>query len=166
MKLSELVEFNKAYLKSSEVARIFNVDPSTVFLWVKKRKLKPIKTLGGNFRFAVAEVERLFKEMTGNKSEKRKSPRFQVEFPVQLTLQENGGTVRCRGMLKDLSAEGMGLSVRLGEQLSNTVLTGNAKTLRVTFIDNKLLKDNLSVEVRHAEVIDDAHVSIGVLVNA
>lgn len=164
MKLSELVEFNKAYLKSAEVAKIFNVDPSTVFLWVKKKKLKPIKTLGGNFRFAVSEVERLFKEMTGSKDEKRRAPRFHVNFPVQLSTDNNGSSLRCRGVLRDLSAEGLGLMLQSGGELVTAILTGNAKTVQIHFTDNRLMKENLTAEVRHAEVLDDSNLAVGLLV--
>jgi excisionase family DNA binding protein len=78
MSFEDILNTQKPFLKSSEVARIFNVDHSTVFLWVKKRRLHPIRTPGGNFRFAKAEVERLFREVRGKENERRKSPRFQV----------------------------------------------------------------------------------------
>jgi excisionase family DNA binding protein len=83
MALEKFIGPQKAYLKSSEIAKIFNVDHSTVFLWVKKRKLHPIRTPGGNFRFTRAEVEKLFRETTAKFAERRKSQRFEVHFPVK-----------------------------------------------------------------------------------
>ena len=48
----------KPYLRTAEVANAFGVTPSSVFTWVKNGRLKPIRTPGGNFRFARADVEK------------------------------------------------------------------------------------------------------------
>lgn len=48
---------------TTEVAKLFSVDPKTVKRWVYLGKLKSSKTLGGHYRFNKAYVDQLCKEL-------------------------------------------------------------------------------------------------------
>lgn len=49
-------------LTSSEVAKLFRVNPKTVANWAKDGKLTSIRTLGGHHRYLASEVYALLKE--------------------------------------------------------------------------------------------------------
>ena len=55
----------KKFYTTGEVARMFGVAPSTVWLWVKEGRIHAIRTLGGRYRIPADEVERLKREMSG-----------------------------------------------------------------------------------------------------
>ncbi|MEV2278369.1 BldC family transcriptional regulator [Nocardiopsis sp. NPDC049922] len=46
-------------LTSSEVARLFRVDPKTVTRWAEAGKLSTIRTLGGHRRYPASQVHAL-----------------------------------------------------------------------------------------------------------
>ncbi|MBL8027286.1 MAG: helix-turn-helix domain-containing protein [Fibrobacteres bacterium] len=154
---------HKSYLKSSEIAKLFNVDHSTVFLWVKKKQLKPIKTPGGNFRFAKSEVEKLFREtkaQTGQ--ERRKHPRFAVAFNVALTSDFNGDKVSA--LLRDISAEGISVAIKRESPLAGNIVSGKCTELSVRDCDSVVLKNGFTAEIRHVSDSNDGNVCVGLLV--
>jgi excisionase family DNA binding protein len=85
----------KNYLKSTDVAQLFGVNPSTVALWVKKGMLKPCKTLGRNYRFRRNDIENLWLEKgipTPSQQkpyeEKRKEERFPFTCPARVLTKK------------------------------------------------------------------------------
>ncbi len=55
----------RLYLSRKEVARLFEVSPSTITRWAKSRKLPSVPTLGGQRRYPREEIERLLRELLG-----------------------------------------------------------------------------------------------------
>lgn len=47
-------------LKTGEVARLFGVNPKTVWAWATKGRLSSVRTPGGQHRYRAADVARLF----------------------------------------------------------------------------------------------------------
>jgi len=164
MGIETILSAQKPFLKSSEVARIFNVDHSTVFLWVKKRKLHPIRTPGGNFRFARAEVERLFREVRNKDSERRRSPRFQVLFPVKVQFKKDGAVCSYDAFIQDISDKGLGLLVKEGSQILDELISGNLKEISVQNDGVGVLKGIIRGEVRYVHPAGEKQTTVGVLV--
>jgi excisionase family DNA binding protein len=160
--LDSILGSKKPYLKSSEIAKIFNVDHSTIFLWVKKRKLYPIRTPGGNFRFARAEVERLFREIRSKESERRKSPRFQVYFPVTLQIPRGESVVSLDAYVKDISDHGLGILVRQSEE---ALLNGSVSEVTVLNRTVGVFRDIVKCAVRHAKLVGENQIAIGLLIS-
>jgi excisionase family DNA binding protein len=56
------------YLRVSQVATLFQVNPKTITRWAKEGKLPCLRTLGGHFRYPEKEIralaERLRQEAT------------------------------------------------------------------------------------------------------
>ncbi len=158
-KLTDILKVHKGYYKSSEISEIFNVDQSTVALWVKKRLLRPLKTPGGNFRFARAEVERLFNEMrTAASSEKRKYPRYIVDFPARAGFDAPKSCFE-KGTITDISCEGVGLTLPPFSPLFSSVTEGSV--IRVHCTANGLFKNKINACVRHMREMENGSGFLG-----
>jgi len=154
---------DKSYLKSSEIAKLFNVDHSTVFLWVKKKHLRPIKTPGGNYRFAKSDVERLFHATrVQDVSEKRKYPRFAVSFPVEVS-EGSALSEKVPASLSDVSLGGLGLTINKDASLYDNIRSGSTKVLRVYDVDSGIFKPEMEAEIRHVRDIDEEKAFVGLL---
>ena len=55
---------NDDLLMPGEVAELFRVDPKTVTRWAQSGRLSSIRTLGGHRRYRAAEVYRLLRAGT------------------------------------------------------------------------------------------------------
>jgi excisionase family DNA binding protein len=51
------------YLKTKDVSRLFDVSVMTIGRWVRAGYIKSIRTPSGQYRFEIAEVSRVLKEM-------------------------------------------------------------------------------------------------------
>jgi excisionase family DNA binding protein len=54
-----MIGSNDRLLTPSEVAAMFAVRRATVIRWAREGRLRPIRTLGGQHRFAASEVRRV-----------------------------------------------------------------------------------------------------------
>jgi excisionase family DNA binding protein len=58
-----------ALLTTQQVADHFNVHPETVKEWVRKRKLRAVRTPGGQYRYRAEDVRAAIVEASGEPSE-------------------------------------------------------------------------------------------------
>lgn len=61
-------------MKTGEVARLFNVDPRTVYNWARQGKLCAHRTLGGQHRFPRDVVHALFEGQMDNRVPAQRKP--------------------------------------------------------------------------------------------
>ena len=54
---------NEKLLRVSEVAKILNIHPSTIRLWIRSGRLNAVKTKGGHYRIPETEVIRMLKRV-------------------------------------------------------------------------------------------------------
>jgi excisionase family DNA binding protein len=52
---------NRRWLRTGEVAKLFNVNPKTIKRWVQSNKLKATRTAGGHARFEFEYIMELIK---------------------------------------------------------------------------------------------------------
>ena len=156
----------KRYLKASEVARIFQVNHSTVFLWVKKGKLRPKRSFGGQFRFSRRDIEKLLKTTDMREhAEQRKEERYQLDFIVVLKtiLAErphfNTATVT------DISRHGIGLSLDDDRGLLKELDKGVEPEVTIMNYANPLFKSKTIGNIRHYRAQGDGKAAIGVALN-
>jgi len=125
----------KPFLTATEVSRLFCVDRSTVNLWVRKGKLHPLKTLGGNFRFRRETIMELLNRASGSEEEiKKKDPRFPVSYPIRITALENRHW-QYNGSAVDISANGIGLMIDDHNGLWKKLSTGIMQAVKVDALD-------------------------------
>lgn len=150
----------KSYLKSAEVARLFNVDHSTVFLWVKKGKLRPLRTPGRNFRFSHEEVRKILDERSNKKTNQRNTPRFKVEYPViiKTSLQSEHSY---DALITGISSHGLSLSVSDNGTFLRQLEKNEVTSLLVFNKQHTLLKDTIEGTICHFNKIDNEKISIG-----
>ena len=144
--------YKKPFLKTSEVAQLFSVNPSTVFLWVKKGKLRPKKTLGGNFRFSHDQVQRLWEQQQSDSTfveEKRKEPRFSIDFPVSITIQDGQAETTDSGVLRDISGHGVGLIMDKKSDVSQKIINKEVAEVEVVNKDSAAFKDKVKGKITH-----------------
>lgn len=165
MGIHKILASSKPFLKSSEVAKIFNVDHSTVFLWVKRKKLHPIRTPGGNFRFTRGEVDRLFRETRANEKERRRSPRFTVFFPVTVQIGKETNVCCLEGHIQDISDKGIGLVVHNNKLPMDDWTSGKINEVLIKNVDVGVFRDSVQCAVRHSYVVNDSDVAVGLLVS-
>jgi excisionase family DNA binding protein len=160
--ISTILNKQRDYLKSSDVAKLLNVNHSTVILWVKKKKLKPIKTPGGNFRFAKSEVERLLRSFRENSDiEKRKHPRFAVHFPVLISNQN--ATEKAEAVICDISNGGAGIEIAKSTECYRSIANNRTTPIKVFDLGSGFITQEIEAEVRHYRDIDDESAFIGLL---
>ncbi len=165
MNVENILTTQRPFLKSSEVAKLFNVDHSTIFLWVKKRKLHPIRTPGGNFRFTRGEVDRLFREVQGKESEKRVGHRYSVFFPIVLELNNGLSSVSFEAIIQDISLKGLGLIIQDKNQTLSKI---GIETPREAYVKTNgigILKETVKGEIRYMHKINERQVSAGILIS-
>jgi excisionase family DNA binding protein len=157
----------KAYLKSTEVAEIFDVNPSTISLWVKKGKLRPHKTLGGNFRFRRSDIEKIISEKDTSLdqpavTERRKEPRYTVSYPVIVKTGVGAISFTYNAIIRDISGHGMNLLVLDSNDLLGRLTRGEAAKLTVLNLPEGLFKEEVVGQVRHFEQSEERQVILGV----
>jgi excisionase family DNA binding protein len=156
--------YKKPFLKTSEVAQIFSVNPSTVFLWVKKGKLRPKKTLGGNFRFSQDQVLRLWEQQQTDSSfleDKRKEPRYTVDFPVSISMDEKSDEENAyTGTVKDVSNHGLALVVDKDSDLTQKIKDGSIQELRIINEENVAFRQKITGKITHLKETEE-EVKIG-----
>jgi len=60
-----MVELDKKWYGTKEVAELLGLSRATVWIWCKEGKIRAWRTPGGVFRIPREEVERLLKEVRG-----------------------------------------------------------------------------------------------------
>jgi excisionase family DNA binding protein len=155
---------DKPYLKTAEVAAAFGVDQSTVFLWTRKGRLRPIRTPGGTFRFARDEVAKLLLPAQAATTERRHEPRYPVNWPVILHTVSDGLLSSYEADVRDVSAGGMGLVVHHLKMPRKSVSINDND--RVTVINSSVssLKPEIPAQVRFCRRLSETDVAIGVAV--
>ena len=146
----------RPFLKTTEVAKIFCVNPSTVSLWVNSGKLKVKKTLGGRFRFPRDQVIKLWEQQQRSKSrgrEKRKSTRYPVSYVVDLLPHKEYSAAEpptyVPGRITDFSSNGMGLEIKSENGWDQELNYGQIRQVTVINKNNKIFKPHLLGEVRY-----------------
>lgn len=61
-----MAETDEDFLKPSDVAKIFKVDPKTVTRWGQQGKLPCVRTPGGHHRYRRSDIEKFLKESNGS----------------------------------------------------------------------------------------------------
>ena len=61
-----MMELDKEWYTTFEVARMLGVAGTTVTRWCREGKIKAVRTLGGHYRIHRQEVERLLKLLRGS----------------------------------------------------------------------------------------------------
>lgn len=160
--MNKLTDFyQKSYLKSAEVAQLFNVNHSTVFLWVKKGKLRPLRTPGRNYRFSHDEVRKILDERISRKSiNKRNTPRFKVEYPVAVTtsLQSDQSF---DASITGISSHGFSLSVSDDGTMLRQLERGEVTTVHIFNRQHLFLRDVIEGSVCHFKKVDDMTIAVG-----
>lgn len=154
----------KPYLKSSEVARLFGVNHSTVFLWVKKGRLKPKRTLGGNFRFSRDQVVSLWEQHANGRSrgENRTRPRFTIMCPVTVSGLVGGEPFSCSAVVTDISSHGVGLRVEDTRGMLSLFRQGRVETVDIRNKDHAVIRETVRGTVRHFELVDEGEINLGI----
>jgi excisionase family DNA binding protein len=152
----------KPYLKTAEVARAFNVDQSTVFLWTKKNKLRPIRTPGGTFRFAREDVRRLLETDRPSPDNRRKEARFMVSWPVMLHMVTDGLLSSYEAEVHDVSASGMGLIIHHHKTPRKNISINALDTISIVNSAVAPLKPEISAQVRFCSRINETDIAVGV----
>ncbi len=156
----------KTYLKSSEVARLFNVNHSTVFLWVKKGKLKAKKTLGGQFRFLKSDIEQFLQEKSDkNYEEKRSEKRYKAQFFVVLKLNCQRKTYYNPATVTDISSHGIGLNMESDRGLVQELHNGEISNVTIMSYNNTLFKSKTRGTIKHIHFNNEHSISLGVALN-
>lgn len=52
-------------LRLADVAKALDVSDSTIRNWIRDKKVRAVKLLGGEYRIPVSEVERIVREVEG-----------------------------------------------------------------------------------------------------
>ncbi len=153
----------KNFLKTSEVAKLFNVNHSTVFFWVKRGKLKPVKTPGGNFRFNRDQIERLM-ELQGRKAgtDDRKETRFEGEYDVVIKTEQKNAPQYNTGIITDMSRKGLGLIVEDYNGLMKDLEQGEITQVTIMNFKNPLFNKKTTVRVKHFEQAGEGKIALGV----
>ncbi|OGJ89438.1 MAG: hypothetical protein A2268_12265 [Candidatus Raymondbacteria bacterium RifOxyA12_full_50_37] len=160
--------FRKPYLKASEVAKLFDVNHSTVFSWVKKGILRPVKSLGRNFRFRREDIEYLLRSkdsgMSRVETDKRTEPRFAVNYDVFVRLDPDDDSTACPASIRDISSKGLGLVLHDAGRFVEKLASGAIGRISVFNKATGLFKNMVLGNVRHFHVLEDDQVALGVLV--
>ncbi|MBD3344427.1 MAG: MerR family transcriptional regulator [Chitinivibrionales bacterium] len=154
----------RPFLKASEVARIFNVNHSTVFLWVRKGILRPNKTLGGNFRFSRDHIVKLW-EKKGEGSQirnKRKEKVHHDGFVVSLKMNDNTKVTYYSAIITDMSPQGLDLIIENKNGLKDQLAQDKVKEVAILNYQNPLFKEKLTGTIKHYDVFDDGRITMGV----
>ncbi len=157
----------KTYLKSAEVAELFDVNPSTISLWVKKGRLKPHKTLGGNFRFRTSDIEKLLGEQGGSEPkldtvERRREPRFTFACPVLVRVGQAAFSFTYNAFIQDISGHGLRLVVFDTNGLAEKLQSGGVTDLTLLNLPDGLFKEVVVGHVEHFEKVGEREVAVGV----
>jgi excisionase family DNA binding protein len=157
----------KTYLKSAEVAGLFGVNRTTISLWVKKGRLKPHKTLGGNFRFRRGDVERLFASRAASNFEaagadRRREPRYAFNHPITVRIGETEPSPTYNATVRDISGHGIGLVVFDSPDFARKLSEENAGELRVLNLPGMLFREEVVGRVEHFEKVGDREIAVGV----
>lgn len=161
--VTETTTTDKSYLKTSEVARVFRVNHSTVFLWVKKRKLRPKKSSGGQFRFSRNDIEKLLKKANVRKyAEKRKEDRFQADFLVILKTVDVHRSYFSTAMVTDISRHGIGLVIENSNGMLQDLDNGDISEVTIFNYDNPLFKRKTCGSIQHFREQKNGEIALGV----
>jgi excisionase family DNA binding protein len=157
----------KTYLKSAEVAGLFGVNRTTISLWVKKGKLKPHKTLGGNFRFRRSDIEKLLagRAASGRQAagaDRRREPRYRFNHPIIVRIGETEPSPTYSAAIRDISGHGLGLVVFDNLDFTRRLDEERAGELRVQNLPRGLFREEVVGRVEHFERIGDREVAVGV----
>ncbi|MBD3393362.1 MAG: helix-turn-helix domain-containing protein [Chitinivibrionales bacterium] len=160
----------KPYLRSAEVAELFDVNPSTISLWVKKGRLRPHRTLGGNFRFRRSDIEKLLAkkgELDQERpvEERRREPRFSFNMPVLVKLGEGAYSLTYNAVIKDISGHGLGLEMLDNNGHATQLMSESSHELTVLNLPDGLFKEVVAGRVRHVEEIGKRRIQVGVSVD-
>jgi excisionase family DNA binding protein len=68
----------RQYLSRSEVAKMFQVSPSTITRWADEGKLPCVKTLGGHRRYEVRAIMKLVRQRAGKEANGMEKTCFEV----------------------------------------------------------------------------------------
>jgi excisionase family DNA binding protein len=154
---------DKAFLKTSEVATLLGVNPSSVFSWVKKGVLRPVRTPGGTFRFARSDIQKFIGEYQQVPVDRRRDPRFRVHYPAKIRIEKDGNIYTFEATLRDISATGMGLVVRSTGDLSNLVSAIHQKGVVIENMPASPLRDVVPVEIRYMRKLNPSEAALGLL---
>ena len=81
---------NEKLLRVSEVAKILNIHPSTIRLWIRSGRLNAVKTKGGHYRIPETEVIRMLKRVRSKETRAAIYVRKRfTELRDELNLQYN-----------------------------------------------------------------------------
>ena len=153
----------KNFLKASEVARIFNVDHSTVFLWAKKGKLKAKRTPGRNLRFNREDIERLLETRKKKRyKNKRKEERYSIQFTVILKTVHMGTSRYNTATVTDMSQHGVGMVVEDNNGLLKELGKGDVTGITIMNFENPLFKKRTGGSIRHFETAGAGKIAMGV----
>jgi excisionase family DNA binding protein len=155
---------DKAFLKTSEVAEILGANPSTVFSWVKKGMLRPVRTPGGTFRFARTDVEKLIGEYKDIQDDRRKEPRFKVNYPASIVVSQGDLANTFDVTIRDLSVSGMGLVAKTTGDMSSVLSIKKGETVLVVNPPKSTLRETIPADVRFVRKMNDLEIAIGLLV--
>lgn len=155
---------DRPYLKSSEVAALFGVNHSTVFLWVRKGRLRPKRTLGGNFRFARDQVVALWEQHhgTAHQRESRGTPRFTVLCPVRLTLHTGEGDHDANAVVTDICASGVGLRITDNAASLPAVTGADNVVVDIRNTAHAVIRESVRGTLRHFAVLDNGDITMGI----
>ena len=160
----------KPYLRTAEVANAFGVTPSSVFTWVKNGRLKPIRTPGGNFRFARADVEKLrFGDQPREPRipegiDRRKEPRFKVHYAATIHISNDGNVSSFEATIQDISASGLGLLVHAPGDVSTIFSALRLDDVQIHNLPRSPLREVVPVQVKFARRINETEVVVGALI--
>ncbi len=153
----------KNFLKTSEVAKLFNVNHSTVFFWVKKGKLKPVKTPGGNFRFDRQQIERLLEQKERKSgADDRKETRFEGEYVVVIKTEQEKVPHYNTAVITDMSRKGLGLIIEDNNGLMKELDKGGIAEVTIMNYKNPLFNKQTTGWVRHFEQAGEGKIALGV----
>jgi hypothetical protein len=157
----------KPYLRSADLAKLFDVNPSTISLWAKKGIIRPQRTLGGNFRFRRSDVEKLIAERKKKgvpiaMLERRSEPRYAFSCPVQVTAPVGSFALSFNAVVRDISNYGMGLEISDSSELSEKLSSGTISELTIQNLPARLFKEAVVGEVRHFQKTRDNRIAIGI----
>ena len=140
----------KNFLKTSEVARIFNVNHSTVFLWAKKGKLKAKRTPGRNLRFYREDIERLLETRKKKRyKNKRKEERYSIQFTLILKTVQMGTSHYNTATVTDMSQHGVGMVVEDNNGLLKDLNKGDVSEVTIMNFENPLFRKKTTGDIRH-----------------
>jgi len=104
-------------LRPAEAARLAGVSYPTLKQWIYQGKVRTTKTLGGHYRIARSEVERI--SGASGKTAKREKP---------MGLEAISGRNKLHGVIRELRYEGLlaQVTIDIGGQAITSIITSDA----------------------------------------